>query len=417
MKITRMIAHEIYDSQGNPALRCEIELDYKYSVISSIPFRTVISSDEPVDLCDHDRLLGKGSLKAVEAIENIIAPYFIGKEPHSIDMDLKIIELDGTHDKSHLGANAMLASSVALYKAESLSENVKLFELVAYFMNQTHTSMPYPLISFIINDSDTTSNSIIKEFNIMPVGTSTFRSSIEAGILLFHELSFIMKAYNISYQISSYGSFLVNDKEDKKLLDIIMQAVANISEKYEVMSVLSLSSKAFMLYDPQSQTYVFKDNVLTSENLIDYYNFLIKDYPLFSIEDALSFEDNKGWSLASNTLSSKIHLSSNNLITSNIYKLHDSVQKHLMTSAVVTPYQVGTLTEALQIVKLAKDLKIIPVLSGGLSETEDTFIADLAVGAQCGYIKAGGLLGSEHLAKYNRLLMLEDYLSLSSLIT
>lgn len=425
MKITGMIGHEIYDSRGLPTVQCEIQLDYKYSVIACVPASTLSSTlynnNEAIEIRDQGaRLYDKGVLKAIENIENIIAPCFLGKEPHAVDMDLKMIELDGTLDKSRLGANAMLASSMALYRAESFSQHIHLFELIAYAMNYDTVSLPFPLFTIISKKDfvyDNSLSKLVSEFIIIPVGTSSFRSALEIGVLIFHELERLLSANRDMQAIGSEGSFIVYGKEDNEILDLLKQALDAISQLHGISCVISLSINVEDLYDSINKLYHIQGRYLTSAELIKYYNNLIDNYPIFSLEDGMSSSDLEGLTLIAQEFSHKIHIVGNNLLASNIYTIHEAAQQNSVNSVVITPSHLGTVTETLQVIKLCKERGLNSIISGRSRETEDSFIADLGVGAQCGQIKAGGLFGSEHLVKYNRLLAIEDYLLFTLLDT
>ncbi len=415
MKISRIIGREIYDSRGWPTVQCELTLDNGETIISSVPSGKSVSSFEAVELRDGgDRLRGKGVLKAIENLEQL-APLFVGSVPRGVDMDLRIIEVDGTADKSKIGANASLALSMALYKAEAVVEGLSLFELIAYVMDADTVTMPFPMIN-VINGGAHASNALrIQEFMIVPVGAPSFRSAFEAAVLVYHELHDILQEHNKTTCVGDEGGFASQFTDDLQALDILVEALERVNGKHSHSSILALDVAASQFYDPVDKLYTWGNKKLTSSELISFYETLTEKYPIYSIEDGLSEMDIDGWKQMYARLENKVQLVGDDLFATNIHRIAAAVDENIANSVIIKPNQVGTITEALQAIELCKSVGFSTIVSHRSGETEDTFIADLAVGASAGQIKAGACCRGERLAKYNRLLAIEDTLSFALL--
>lgn len=418
LKISRMVAREIYDSRGWPTVQCEITLDNGQSVTSAVPAGLSTGMYEAIELRDNTkRLFGKGVLKAVENIEQIIAPQFIGKEPEAVEMDMKMIEIDGTLDKSRLGANAMLAVSMALFRAEALAEEVKLYELLAYTIGADTVSLPFPFFNIINGGAHAANNLQIQEFMIVPVGTPNFRTALEAGVLVNHELELVLKNYKKPICRGDEGGFACNFDHETQALDYILEAIERVNDNYQVTCVIALDVAASQFYDPVTKLYTWHNKKIEAGQLIEFYQDLAKKYPIYSIEDGLSEDDWENWPKMTKLLENKMQLVADDLFVTNIYKIAQGSEQNAATSVIIKPNQVGTISETLQAIKLCKSRQLNTIVSHRSGETCDTFIADLAVGTSAGQIKSGGCFGSERLSKYNRLLVIEDELTLALLDT
>lgn len=416
MKIAQIVGREIYDSRGWPTVQCEVTLDNGRTVISSVPAGKSIGAYEAVELHDGDgRLWGKGVRKAIENIEHIIAPILIGQEPNGIEMDLKMIELDGTADKSRLGANAILAVSMALYRAEALLESVELYELIAILMDADTVSIPYPFINIINGGVHANNNLQIQEYLIVPIGAHNFRSAFETGVMVYHELRRILERSGKSTAVGDEGGFSAAFNDDFEALDYLLEAINTVSEQHAFSCVIGLDVAATQLYDPESQRYKWQGSLLTSDEMIKLYEELITRYPIYSIEDGLSEDDWQGWAKMTKALENKAQIVGDDIYATNLYRIAVGLQEHASTSAVIKPNQIGTITEALQAIHFCKSQGLNTIVSHRSAETDDNFIADLALGSSAGQIKAGACAGGQGLAKYNRLLTLEDTLTLSLL--
>lgn len=416
MKIEKIIAREIYDSRGWPTIECQLFLENGDSVTSSIPSGLSTGMFESVELRDLDnRLFGKGVTKAIENIEHIIAPLLVGQEPRAVEMDIRMVEFDGTADKSRLSANAMLAVSMALYRAEALVEGLELYELIAYIMGLDTVSLPFPQLNIINGGAHANNNLRIQEFMIVPVASPSFRNALESAVLVYHELKEILIAQNKSATVGDEGGFAADFKDDTEALDILMQAINIASEKYSVSCVIALDVAASQFYNPTSKLYKWNDNYYDTEQILNYYEELIEKYPIYSLEDPLSQTDWQGWIEMAKIMENKVQIVGDDIFATNIYRISQGIQDHIANSVIIKPNQTGTITECLQAIKLCKNNKLNTIVSHRSGETCDTFISDLAVGTSAGQIKAGGCSRGERMAKYNRLLAIEDTLTLALL--
>lgn len=413
MKITQVIAREIFDSRGWPTVECEIILENRISVTASVPTGVSLSNYESVELLDHSsRMFGRGVLKAVENIERVIGPTLIGQEVDALNMDLQLIDLDGTADKSKLGANAILAVSMALYKAESLSEDVELYELFAFMMEEESVRMPFPFFNVINGGKHANNKLTIQEFIIIPIAAPNFRSSMEIGVTFYHELQKYLESKSISTAVGDEGGFSVGFENDEQAFDILLEVMDLVDSKHGASCILAIDAAASQFYDFETRLYHFDDNFFNTNDMIQYYKNLINKYPIYAIEDGLSEYDWNGWKLMTEELSSKIQIIGDDIFATNIYRIAQAVTDKVATAAIIKPNQIGTIAETLQAIKLCKDNGINTIISHRSGETEDTFIADLAVGTSAGQIKAGAPARERNI-KYNRLLRIEDKLTLS----
>lgn len=411
MKIVEIIAREIYDSRGWPTVQCDIILDDDSIVSASVPAGLSRSKYESRELRDGGkRLWGMGVLKAIDNIENVIAPELVGQEVHALDMDFKMIEIDGTPDKSHLGANAILAVSMALYRAHAHAEGVELYELIAYICGAESVTLPFPLLNVINGGLHSDSGLGIQEFMIVPVGAADFRSSLELSVTVFHELKNVLKKHGKSTAVGDEGGFAPHFRNYFEALDILMEVLDKVDAGEDGKCVIGLDVAASQLYDHTFGLYQWGDRKITTNELIGEYEALINQYPIYSIEDGLDEDDWAGWQSLTAILESKAQVVADDIFATNIHRIARGIEEKVSTGVIIKPNQVGTITETLQAIRECKESDLNTIVSHRSGETEDTFIADLAVGASVGQIKAGGCCRSERLAKYNRLLEIEDTL-------
>jgi len=414
MKIDRILAQEIYDSAGWPTLQCQVILENGDSVMSSVPSGTSVGEYEALELRDGDsRLCGKGVRKAIDSIEQHIAPYLVGQPPQAYEADMKMLELDGTARKAKLGANAMLAVSMALYRAEALCEGMELYEFIATLLGEESVTLPFPLLNVINGGAHTDNNLRIQEFLIMPVGAPTFRSAFEAGVLVFHELGTILKSLEKSTALGMEGGYACHFRTEREALDLLLEAIERVNSKHTLSCVIALDIAASQFYDPETKLYTWHDRKLTTDEMVYFYQDLVTQYPIYSLEDPLSQDDWPGWIMLTQALKEKVQIVGDDLFATEIDRIARGAELHAATSVIIKPNQVGTITETLQSVLACKELGLHTVVSHRSAETEDTFIADLAVGSSSGQIKAGSCARSERVAKYNRLLTIEDELTFS----
>jgi enolase len=416
MKIAKVAGREIYDACGWPALECEITLEDGSYVTASVPSGVSRGKEEAQEIRDGgQRMEGKGLLKAVDTIESLIAPILIGQEPNLVSMDLAMIELDGTVNKSKLGANAMLAASIAILRAHATIEAMEVYELVGYLCEYNSVTLPFAMFNCISGGAHAPGNVRIQEMLVIPIGSQSFRACMEAAVLLHHQLYKIIKKKFSFVTTSSEGALSADFKDDAQALDLLMEAIETVQKVSNHRFLIGLDVAASQFYDRKSQKYDWNGKKLSSADLIDLYARLTKQYPIFSIEDGLSEFDEKGWRTMMLQLQENVQLIGDDLFVTNPNNIAHGIENGLATGAIIKPNQIGTLTETLQAIKLCREYDLTCILSHRSCETNDTILVDLAVGASAGYIKAGGTARGEHLAKYNELLRIEDALMLSLL--
>jgi len=414
MKIAHLTARELYDSQGYPTVQCEIGLSTGETVTAMVPAGHSIGQYEAVELRDHEaRMDGKGVRKAIEVIEQVIAPLIVGEEPRALELDMRIIELDGTQDKSRLGANTMLAVSQALYRAEALWHDIELFELFAALYNADTVTMPIPMLNVINGGLHAPNNLAIQEFLIVPVGAPSFRAGLEMGITIYHELGRVLSALGKSTAVGLEGGYASHFESEYEALDIVTEVVERMNARYSTSCMIALDMAASQ-WSVEEGLYLWHQDAYTSEDMIARYKDMVTRYPLYSLEDPLGQNDWLGWQVLTQELGTKVQLVGDDLFATHVQRIGRGAQEKAATAAVIKPNQIGTVTEALQAIMLCKDNNLNTLVSHRSSDTEDTFIADLVVGTSAGQFKAGAPCRSERMSKYNRLLVIEDTLTLSA---
>lgn len=416
MKITQIIGREIFDSRGFPTVECEVILDNNHSFLASVPSGISKGSHEAVELRDGgNRLAGQGVLKAIENIEQRIAPALIGHVPNVVEMDLKMIGIDDSENKSNLGANAMLAVSYAVLRSQAALEGLETYEFITDLCNFESVSLPIPLINIINGGQHADNNLIIQEYMVAPKGQQTIRGALESVAGLFYELKDLLRKLGKSTLVGDEGGFAPDFNNEREALDTIMQAMGNTQKKYGHEFVIALDAASNFFYNQSTKTYDMHGKKYTTDELIEWYTQLTKEYPLFSIEDGLHENDWEGWSQLTATLGESVQIVGDDIFTTDPEKITIGIEKKAANAVLIKPNQIGTVTETLQAIHVCKDYGMNTIVSHRSGETEDTFIADLAVGTSSGQIKTGGYSRGERMAKYNRLLRIEDRLTLSAL--
>lgn len=400
MKITNLYAREILDSRGNPTVECELTTE-NFTVRASVPSGASTGTNEALELRDGDsRYHGKGVNKAVNNVNTIIKNALIGKELNQKVLDNLLLELDGTKNKTNLGANAILSVSLCIMKAIAKSQNKDIYEL----FDGPYT-MPYPMMNIINGGVHATSSLEIQEFMIVP-NQSTFKERLRCGAEVFQTLKSILKQNGFSTSVGDEGGFAPTFKTIEEALDYIMLAIKE-SDYIPGKDVnLALDAAASEFY--KDGKYTINKKELTKEELINYYITLTETYPIISIEDAFSEDDIDSIKKLTELIGNKTMLVGDDYFVTNIEYLQKGITEKYNNAILLKANQIGTITEMLETIKLAKNSDFKTIISHRSGETEDTFISQMAVGLNLGYIKTGSLCRGERIAKYNELLRIEE---------
>lgn len=400
MKITNLYAREILDSRGNPTVECELTTE-NFTVRASVPSGASTGTNEALELRDGDsRYHGKGVNKAVNNINTIIKNALIGKELNQKVLDNLLLELDGTKNKTNLGANAILSVSLCIMKAIAKSQNKDIYEL----FDGPYT-MPYPMMNIINGGVHATSSLEIQEFMIVP-NQSTFKERLRCGAEVFQTLKSILKQNDFSTSVGDEGGFAPTFKTIEEALDYIMLAIKESGYIPGKDVNLALDAAASEFY--KDGKYTINKKELTKEELINYYITLTETYPIISIEDAFSEDDIDSIKKLTELIGNKIMLVGDDYFVTNIEYLQKGITEKYNNAILLKANQIGTITEMLETIKLAKNSGFKTIISHRSGETEDTFISQMAVGLNLGYIKTGSLCRGERIAKYNELLRIEE---------
>lgn len=400
MKITNLYAREILDSRGNPTVECELTTE-NFTVRASVPSGASTGTNEALELRDGDsRYYGKGVTKAVNNVNTIIKNALIGKELNQKVLDNLLLELDGTKNKTNLGANAILSVSLCIMKAIAKSQNKDIYEL----FDGPYT-MPYPMMNIINGGVHATSSLEIQEFMIVP-NQSTFKERLRCGAEVFQTLKSILKQNGFSTSVGDEGGFAPTFKTIEEALDYIMLAIKESGYIPGKDVNLALDAAASEFY--KDGKYTINKKELTKEELINYYIKLTETYPIISIEDAFSEEDIDSIKKLTELIGNKIMLVGDDYFVTNIEYLQKGITEKYNNAILLKANQIGTITEMLETIKLAKNSGFKTIISHRSGETEDTFISQMAVGLNLGYIKTGSLCRGERIAKYNELLRIEE---------
>lgn len=400
MKITNLYAREILDSRGNPTVECELTTE-NFTVRASVPSGASTGTNEALELRDGDsRYHGKGVTKAVNNVNTIIKNALIGEELNQKVLDNLLLELDGTKNKTNLGANAILSVSLCIMKAIAKSQNKDIYEL----FDGPYT-MPYPMMNIINGGVHATSSLEIQEFMIVP-NQSTFKERLRCGAEVFQTLKSILKQNGFSTSVGDEGGFAPTFKTIEEALDYIMLAIKESGYIPGKDVNLALDAAASEFY--KDGKYTINKKELTKEELINYYITLTETYPIISIEDAFSEDDIDSIKKLTELIGNKIMLVGDDYFVTNIEYLQKGITEKYNNAILLKANQIGTITEMLETIKLAKNSGFKTIISHRSGETEDTFISQMAVGLNLGYIKTGSLCRGERIAKYNELLRIEE---------
>ena len=405
--ITNVFGREIIDSRGVPTVEVEITLNNSIVEIASVPSGASTGSFEAHELRDKDkkRFFSKGVLSSVNLINTEIRETIKGidvREQKTIDNML--IELDGTANKSRLGANSILAVSIAVARAAAKYQNVPLYSYIGGINN----SLPTPMMNIVNGGCHANNNLDFQEFMIIPCGFETFKEALRAGCEIFYSLKKLLSKGNYSVSVGDEGGFAPDFKSNKECLDYIMSAIeiSNYKPGKDIFIALDVASSEFF----ENEKYILKgeSKSFTSSQLIDYYKELINKYPIISIEDGLHENDWVGWAELTKKIGNKCQLVGDDLFVTSVERLKKGIKNFCGNSILIKLNQIGTLSETIDTINLAKKNNFSTIISHRSGETEDTFISDLAVGINSGQIKTGSLSRTERVAKYNQLLRIED---------
>jgi phosphopyruvate hydratase len=407
MNIKKIHAREILDSRGNPTVECDVELENGIKATASVPSGASTGSREALELRDNDpkRYHGKGVLKAVENINTTIAQALEGKALVQTSIDSTLNALDGTEFKSNLGANATLAVSLACLKAAAKSENKELYE----YVSGGKVTLPIPMMNIVNGGKHANNDLDIQEFMIMPT-VKTFKERLRAGSEIFHTLKKILNDMDCSTGVGDEGGFAPNLKNNEEALELIVKAIEESGYTPGVDVFIALDVASSEIYDDNTNTYSIDGKKLNPTELTNYYISLIEKYPIVSIEDAFMEDDFESLAKLTSIIGSKIMLVGDDYFVTNKKFLQKGIDNHAGNAILLKANQIGTVTEMVDTIVLAKKNNYKMIISHRSGETEDTFIADLAVGLCIPYIKTGSLSRGERIAKYNRLLRIEEKL-------
>lgn len=406
-------AIEILDSRGNPTIQVEVVTEGGFSGVAMVPSGASTGSFEAVELRDNDktRFLGKGVLKAVENVNKKISKKLIDMnvyEQRKIDEEL--ILLDDTLNKSNLGANATLGVSLAVAKAAANSLGMELYRYIGGIYG---IELPIPMMNILNGGKHSDNNITIQEFMIMPIGSITFSERLKRGAEIYHTLKSVLKSKGYSVAVGDEGGFAPNLSSEEEAIEVIIEAITRAGYEPEKDVVIALDIASTEMYDEAKKInkdgyYFWKTDIFkTTDEMIDYLEELCNKYPIYSIEDGLAEEDWKGWKKLTDRLGDKIQLVGDDLFVTNYKRLEKGIENEVANSILIKPNQIGTLTETLDTISLAKENGYGTIISHRSGETEDTTIADIAVAVNSGQIKTGAPCRTDRVCKYNRLLNIE----------
>jgi len=414
-KINKLLCREVLDSRGFPTVEVDLFLAEGGRGRSMVPSGASTGAHEACELRDDDpkRYRGKGVLKAVENVKTTISKKIIGVDFASqSDVDQALIEMDGTENKKNLGANAILAVSMAFARAVADKEQKALFQSIS----AGPYSLPVPLMNLINGGAHADNGMDIQEFMIVP-RIESFRKSLQAGSEVFQALKGILKDKKLATSVGDEGGFAPRLQTNKEALILLSQAIETAGYKLGTDIALALDVAATEFYDSSSNTYIFEGQKISSSEMTQIYKEWCKEFPIVSIEDGLAEDDWDGWSELTSQMGSQVQLVGDDLFVTNPKRLSQGIQKGCANSILIKVNQIGTLSETVEAVSLAQSKGYSTVMSHRSGETEDVFIADLAVSLNCGQIKTGSLSRSERISKYNQLLRIEESLGKDALFS
>ena len=412
--IVEIYAREVLDSRGNPTVEVEVTTENGIVGTAIVPSGASTGVHEAVELRDGDkaRYLGKGTLNAVNNVNEKIADELIGFDVFDqVGIDRALIQIDGTDNKSNLGANAILGVSMAVARAASIESDTPLYEYIGGVNAKT---LPVPMMNILNGGEHADNNVDIQEFMVMPAGAVSFKEALRMGTEVFHNLKTVLKSRGYNTAVGDEGGFAPNLNSNEEALQTIMEAIKKAGYVPGKDIFLALDVASSEMYENGKYNFKGEGKVYTSEELVNYYSNLVNKYPIISIEDGLSEDDWDGWKLLTEKLGNKVQLVGDDLFVTNYSRLNLGINKGIANSILIKLNQIGTITETLDAIELAKTNGYTCVISHRSGETEDTTIADLAVAVNSGQIKTGSASRTDRICKYNQLLRIEDRLGENS---
>lgn len=416
-KIKKIHAREILDSRGNPTVEVDVELESGTVATAAVPSGASTGTYEALELRDGDekRYQGKGVLKAVQNVNTKIAEVVVGMEvSEQKKIDEMMTNLDGTENKSNLGANAILGVSLAVCRAAAKEKEIPLYTYIAksFKFRASRFTLPMPMFNIINGGKHSDSGLSIQEYKLVPNGIETFKEQLRAGSEIFHVLAELLESEGFSTAVGDEGGFAPKLESNAKALELINAAIAKAGYKSGSEASIGLDAAANSFYESNEDTYLFKpeNSTLSREQLVNIYNEWIGKYHVMSVEDGLNEEDWEGWRNMNAKIGKDAMLIGDDLLVTNVKRLEKAIEEKACNAVLVKVNQIGSLTETIDCIKLAQKNKLKVVISHRSGETTDDFISDLAVGTGAEYIKSGSLSRGERICKYNRLLRIEEEL-------
>lgn len=402
-------ARQILDSRGFPTVEVDVRLSNGALGRAAVPSGASTGVYEALELRDGNSFdyLGKGVSKAVDNVNIIIAPELIGENPsHQQELDALMLSLDGTDNKSRLGANAILGVSMAIARAAALGYRMPLYR---YLGGVDARVMPTPMMNILNGGVHADNNLDFQEFMISPVGAKNFKSALKMGAEVFHSLKSLLKNKGLSTSVGDEGGFAPSLRSNEEGIDLIMEAISQAGYTFDDVKIcLDIAASEF--YENKKYNLTGENKNLTREEMVHFLEDWINKYPIISIEDGMAEDDWKGWKLLTERIGNKCQLVGDDLFVTNTKRISEGIEKKVANSVLIKLNQIGTLTETIAAIDIAKKAGYSAIVSHRSGETEDTFIADLAVATNCGLIKTGSLSRTDRLAKYNQLIRIEEEL-------
>ncbi len=411
--IKKIFARQILDSRGNPTVEVDIHTEAGFMGRAAVPSGASTGIHEAVELRDGDKKIyqGKGVLKAVENVNTVISAKLKGFEvSDQVGLDTAVIAADGTPNKSKLGANGMLAVSLAAAKAAAKEAGLPLYR---YIGGTNAVTLPIPMMN-ILNGGAHADNKIdFQEFMVMPIGASSFSEGLRWGVDIFHTLKSVLKKKGFSTNVGDEGGFAPNIQSNEEAIETVLEAISAAGYKTGTQIAIAMDAANSELWDAKKKKYVFHKSSgkeMSSDELVKFWASWVKKYPIISIEDGMAEDDWTGWNNLTKVLGSKVQLVGDDLFVTNVERLKRGIDDHTANALLVKVNQIGTLTETINAVTMAQHHGYNTIMSHRSGETEDTTIADLAVALNCGQIKTGSASRTDRIAKYNQLLRIEEKL-------